>query len=325
MAVSIGDRFGGVIVDFIHGAEDSYIVYESRGRLLYQTTNNVPCLREAIDLFHEYMALAEFRLEGAYPAQSRNLIASALVRAFEAKSSDTVREAFRIVEEFIKANTPVQRVFGRASDFVVFMNGAGDIIWDYPHAPVELLPIIAEFEKSIRVAETVLRDDEQLAVKQILGNELTVAFRSAPSVAAPGDVFSASHDFIAKRIEAAVTSRYVIASLSAALVLGLLLTMAIAFPLTWIVADARVLAIGAMAGMIGACISVLQRSSSLTVTQFAPRSQVIFQAIVRMALGIVFGTLVVVAARGNIAFGAFRAQKGRTYSYWVWPPGSANG
>ncbi len=305
-SVSNGDTFDGMVVDFIYGADDNYIVFESQGRLLYQTTE-VPFGHQAIDAFRESMSRANSELEGAYWSQTRNLLGNALARAFDADSADAVSAAFRSVEKFITAHTPLRRLFGRTAAFVVFMDASETIIWDYPQVPAVLLPAIAEFENSIQVAATVLADGQQLAVKQILGNELTVAFRSCPNVAPLGEVFAASRDFIAKHVQASVTNSYVIASLIVAAIFGVCLLACITFPLIFIVHDARMLALGALAGMTGACISVLQRSSTLEVTPFAPKSQMIVQSVVRMALGIVFGTLVIIAVKGNVAFGTFKA------------------
>lgn len=307
MSVSNGDTFDGMDVDFIYGADDNYIVFESQGRLLYQTTDAVPFKRQALDAFREFMARAQSELEGAYWSQTRNLLGSALARAFDADSTDAVTAAFRSVEKFITAHTPLRRLFGRTPAFVVFMDATGMITWDYPQVPAPLLPAIAEFENSIQVAATVLADSHQLAVKQILGNELTVAFRSGPNVAPLSEVFAASRDFIAKHVQSSVTNSYVIASLIVAAVFGICLLACVTFPPTFIVHDARVLAFGALAGVIGACISVLQRSSTLVVTPFAPKSQMIVQSVVRMALGIVFGVLVIIAVKGNVAFGTFKA------------------
>jgi hypothetical protein len=307
-SLSAGDKYDGGVIDFIHGASDSFIVYESQGRLMYDLTHDVLHRALAMDAANDVMAVAEVQLEGAYAVRLKKLMGTALVRAFSARVPEDVQTAFTIVRAFIGAHGPVQRVFGRSREFVVFMDQSGRLMWDYPKLPNAMLPVIAEFERLNQVATNALSPTDDAALRQILGHELAIAFRTGDGVAIPSEVFSASREFISKRMEAAVSNHYVTASLCVAAILGVLLCVAIALPFTWLVSDARILAFGGLAGMIGACISVLQRSSTLGVTHFAPRSQVVTQAVVRMALGIVFGVIVVVAVRGDVAFGTFKSQ-----------------
>jgi hypothetical protein len=143
------------------------------------------------------------------------------------------------------------------------------------------------------------------AAQKMLGYELASALR-ASTPPAPTEVFSASRAFIGEKVGAAISNRYVMTTLLAALLLGLGLIGSVVFPLKWLVSDARMLSLGALAGMVGVCISLLQRSESLVATQFPTRLQITVQALVRITLGIVFGLLVVIAAKGNVAFGNFK-------------------
>jgi hypothetical protein len=308
MDVSVGDLFDKAKVDFIHGASDSYIVYDAQGTLLYQTDGTIAHQAEATAVCRQVLAIAEAELQGAYARQTRKLAGLALVSSFEAKSTDDVRAPFRPVEAFIEKNGPICRVFTRSRDFIIFLDKSGEVRCEYTNVSAGVSACIDEFERLNQAAATALSPADQLTLKQILGGELAAAFRAGETVASPVEVFSGSRGFIQRRLEAAVTNLYVISSLTFAGILGTMLALSIAFPLIGLVASARLLSVGALGGMIGAFISVLQRSGSLVVTQFAPRTQVISQAIVRLALGIVFGALVVIAVRGNVAFGTFRSE-----------------
>jgi hypothetical protein len=58
-----------------------------------------------------------------------------------------------------------------------------------------------------------------------------------------------------------------------------------------------------MGGVIGASISIIQRGGSLTVNPFVPVSHVVFQGLIRVLLGVIFGALLVIAAQANITLG----------------------
>lgn len=304
MSACVGGTFDGLTIDYLYGADKGYIVFESKGVLHFHTDDSLSFLREASDMLYTLSARVESDLGGAYWSTTRSLLGNALVQAFDATSAGGVAAAFKTVEDFITEHLPVQ-VFGRGTDYAVFMDKNGVVRWDYPAYPAALLPAITEFEKSMVVATTVMQDVHQKMAKQILGNELTVAFRSGANMPPLSEVFAASRDFIYKRVQATATNSYVAASLVAALGFGAVLLACIVWSPTRIVHQAHLLAVGALAGMIGASISVLQRSATLEITPFALKSQLGVQAVVRMTLGIIFGALTVIAVKGKVAFGAF--------------------
>jgi hypothetical protein len=306
--VRVGDILDSAVVEFIHGQRVDYIVYEFEGRLAYQAHDSVPYQLLATDRSDELMARSELVLKGAYSSAIKKLMAMALVRAFAANSEDCARKAFKSVEDFVDQNMPVGTVFGRTRDFIIFLDKNGELIADCRHLEDSRVPIVAEFERLKQLAAANLDGEDAAAVKRILGHEISSALRSTSATVVPSDAFAASREFIGQRLGADVSNGYVFATLIVAAVVGVPLLLAAAFPqwLQWLVSDARALALGAFAGLLGACISVLQRSGSLVLTQFPSKAQIVVQAIVRILLGVVFGTLVVIAVKGNVAFGTFK-------------------
>lgn len=304
--VAVGDTFDGLKIDFIYAATDQYIVFQSKDQLSYDY-DGVKFGREATAAFHERIARAEVRLEGAYRERRHQLLGDALVQAFDAEDVNDIAPCFVTFDEFLAANSPVQRVFARTDDFVVFLDRNGELVAEYPEAPKELLPATAEMEKSLQIAKTSLRPMDQPALRQILGNEMAVAFRygTAGNVA---ETFAASRAFIASRVQTRNSALYAVTSLGIAVVgaVVLLAVIANASALSWF-PNVRQCAIGALGGMTGAWISILQRSGSLQMPDFTPKPQVALQAAVRMILGILFGALVAIAVHGDVAFGSFKS------------------
>jgi len=63
------------------------------------------------------------------------------------------------------------------------------------------------------------------------------------------------------------------------------------------------ISLGAMGGVIGALVSILQRNRELKPEPFSSVSLLAFQGITRSLLGVIFGSLIVIAAKANIALG----------------------
>src|SRR5205814_1992842 len=61
--------------------------------------------------------------------------------------------------------------------------------------------------------------------------------------------------------------------------------------------------LGSVGGIIGATISIIQRGVTLTMNPFVPISHVVFQGTVRVGLGAIFGALLIVASKANLALG----------------------
>jgi hypothetical protein len=304
--VCIGDTYDNRVIDFIHGQRSDYIVYETAGRLAYEARDTVPNRRIATDRSDELMARSELVLKGANSASVKKLMAMALLRAFATDSEDRAREAFTPIEKFIDDNAPVGTVFGRTHDYIIFTDKHGELVAECPHLPEASVPLLAEFERLKQLASTNLRPEDTAAVQRILGHEISSALRNTSATLMPSEAFASSREFIGQRLGADVSNRYVFATLIAAALIGIMLLLAVAFPAKWLVNDARAVALGAFAGLLGVSISVLQRSGSLVLTQFPSKTQIAVQAIVRILLGVVFGVLVVIAVKGNVAFGTFK-------------------
>jgi len=300
--VVVGQRFRGSVVDHIHRGDRYYIVYEADDQLRsYHTASAPPFCRYASNLCHEYSVRAETKLEGMYERQLRRLLAVALVRAFDADSRENVEQAFMIIDEFIESKTPIVRVYARDLRFSVFMDHTQTLCWEYKLLPDMMLARVAEFERLNVTATAVLSGAELLAAKNILGNELAVALRNED--AASMGLFAASREFVKNRVESTLTNNYIIATLSAAVIVGVALAVPALLQPAFVTMPLRQLSTGALGGLIGATISLLGRSATLNISQFVSKRQIAAQAIVRIALGVVFGSLAFLAIKGNIVLG----------------------
>lgn len=247
--------------------------------------------------FYRLTTKSSARLKQAYARQVNGLIGSALAEALSSPEKADLRVPFKAVDEFIDDVGPIKYVFGASEQWVVFVDKAGEIVCDYPKVTDKAAPLITEFYRLRELGKSSLRHAEVGALTHILGTELSIALQRTPPVDT-SDAFVASRDFIQLRNESRMRIRYVSASISAALAFGLA---------AWAIVPDTALLVGCIGGIIGAAISVLQRSADLEIRRFLPATQVITQGAVRVTLGVLFGVLIVVASRAGVVSEAMAA------------------
>ena len=75
--------------------------------------------------------------------------------------------------------------------------------------------------------------------------------------------------------------------------------------LVGLTAQTRPILLAALAGGVGAVVSVLQRISSLEISPFAPLWYACLQGMARVVLGVLFGVFFALANKANLALGTF--------------------
>ena len=134
----------------------------------------------------------------------------------------------------------------------------------------------------------------------LLGKALFRALDSSPPEDGLDAVFGPVDDFVTERCEQPARLAYLLSFVKAAAILVGVLTVLLFF-----VGDAtgRDVLLGALAGALGATVSVAQRGKLLAVDTEAPEALVRLQAGSRAYLGAVFGAFLVVAVKADIVMG----------------------
>lgn len=292
---NVGDSIDNLRIKKIYAKEENAIVFESDHGLQYRVAQTSKAIDAIISEFHRVTMKAVAQLHGAYDREVDALIGAAFASAMALSDGADVTEPFKSVDRFIDDRTPVQQVFGRENGWIVYADKNGVAVLEYPELPAALTSIVGEFHRLAQLGRSSLASEEIAGLYQLLGTELAVALRTSPAPADLATAFALSRDLLKRKLEAHVRTDYTAASLVAAIVLG-----GVCAAIFW--TDAGLL-MGVTGGIIGAVISVLQRSATLEVQQFVPKSQVALQGAVRILLGILFGILLVGAARSGLALG----------------------
>lgn len=290
---SVGDTLKGVTIAMIVFQDSSAIVFaDAAGDISFY--HSLGARGDAVGVqFHRIVSKTIAKLRHAYRRAVTDLLATAIAESLNGKTDEGIRSAFAPVDAFIDNIT---HVFGYTDEWVVYLDAQDNLVCDYPTVTEQAAPLLTEFYRLQQLAESALEADENKALKKILGTELAIALQRTPAPE-PADAFSASRDYIQLRNESHMRAVYIFSSLAAAVIFGI--------AAYFIIHDDLGLLLGTVGGIIGAAISVLQRSATLEIRRFLPRGQVIMQGVVRITLGLLFGLLIVSASRANVALGSF--------------------
>jgi hypothetical protein len=312
------DRQGETITD-IYCQGYHWIVYTTgQGSISFDGDENYyPAA--AVEEFYRLRALATTTLKGAYRSDINNISIRALCSALQTGEGSDPHIPFEPLRRFIEAHGPIGEVFGSGKDFMVFVDKSGRVRIEYREISPEQASIIQEFKRLQNLAEASLPETYLNTARQILGDELSMAFRTKTPVDI-ASLFQSSREFIEKRAGAIVRSRYVLWNVVfAVILLVVLLVVDTFFPyedvgLRFSRPSIHDILVAAMAGSIGALVSVMQRGQTLEYQRFVTGAHMAFQGLVRIMLGIIFGGLAVIAVKAQIALGIIH---GNHYSIFI--------
>jgi hypothetical protein len=298
----IGDDIGGgKTIKFIYYASPQFIIYETSTRgLAYQIGDTSPKIPHVLAEFSRSDSAARRQLRNTSKKDYYNLAATCLNGALLSLEDDP-RDHFAALVKFAEERGPIEYIFGYGENFIVYLNNQPAIAYEYDEMPSCLIPVVAEFYRLQHIANCALQGVDKKEIASILGTELAAAFRSSGD-AAPALHFLSSREFITNRAEAVLRSAYVRSSVLSSIIVIMLLAVSTYF-LRKISGNAWLISFGALGGVAGATISIIQRGVTLTVNPFVPLPHVVFQGLVRVGLGGVFGVLLIVASRANLTLG----------------------
>ncbi len=304
---SVGDYLAGVKITHIYRSNKNFLICRNEsGEIGYRVKSaNDPKVARVLNEFERWGREYRSQLRGVFKPDFTNLIAScmasALTSAYSNNDGGDVKAHFEPMASFIAERGPIEYVYGYGSDFRVFLSKRGLVTYEHRQLPPRLIPAIEEFHRLQHIARASLQEADKREVTSILGADLANLFRS-PESADPSLFFFSSKDFITNRSEALLRSKYIRSSVLSALA-GLIIFTPAIYVMQQYSMEAWLILLGCVGGIIGATISIIQRGVTLTVNPFVPVSHVAFQGIVRVFLGVVFGSLLIVAAKANIALG----------------------
>jgi len=126
----------------------------------------------------------------------------------------------------------------------------------------------------------------------------------ADSAGEVDEVFKIVEDTVHYNAKAHQAFRYLMGAVSALGLFGVIEAV-FAYAFWDDVASTRSIVLAAVAGGIGAVLSVLQRLSSLDISPYAPLWYAFLQGMARVVLGVLFGVFFALANKANLVLGTF--------------------
>ena len=206
-----------------------------------------------------------------------------------------------------KTGQKISNILGQSSRACVYTTEDNHLRWEHfedgEDLPPELMPAVALFDCLMAdIARSVPRR-QQISTYHQLGKALFSILDTGPDHI---DCFDEVQAFIRAKAIQKARLVYIIASFCC----GLLFT-SIALPiLIWVSQpNASIAALGTLGGVMGALISVFQRSNNISVEPLAGVSYLVLQGAARTFLGVLFGLFFVCASQANLLLGLVSTQQ----------------
>ena len=182
---------------------------------------------------------------------------------------------------------------------IVYITDDPSVGWNYDHMPDRLRPGVAEFQALTALARFCLNKRLQAAAVEFLAPALYAALLT-PEPEDPRAAFKDARSYIERKTTERARIHYV---MFGGLFAALFLTLAYYGQLWWGSDIRGAVAIGMGAGAVGATISVIQRVWRLRIDPLESTFYVAAQGLVRIVLGAIFGAVLIILSKGNVAFG----------------------
>jgi hypothetical protein len=299
----VGDSISGEAITAIDFMHPQFLIFRNKVGDIGYVIKDVKSDRAQTE-FQRWKQKVDLELRGVFREQTNRLLASCLASyLLDEKGGDgEVEEYFEPLAKFMEAQNSVEYVYGRDSDWIVYLSNK-TVYYEYSKLPVSLVEAMTKFHRLWHVSLILLEEEDKAQVNSILGSELTWLFRSGQSSAATS--FNSSAEFLDDRKGAPARSYYILFSVASSFVL-LSMVGFVRYVLGRYGISSSFILSGCVGGIIGATISIIQRGVTLTVNPFLDKTHLVFQGLVRVFLGMIFGGLLVVASKANITMGILK-------------------
>jgi hypothetical protein len=203
-----------------------------------------------------------------------------------------------------KRGQTVTFVIARSAEVAVYVVEGDHLKFDtVTDAPTSReLEILKEYDRIYSYISLALQKDKALPLKIDLGGALFRAFSDKAATCPAADYFVDVAEHIQTRALDMARFVYVASGFTfALLVAGILLAIYVS---PWLPGNtARVMILGCLGGAIGSALSIFARSNSLQISPYKQRAFSAFQGMSRIALGVLFGFILVCCVKGNVLLG----------------------
>jgi hypothetical protein len=200
-------------------------------------------------------------------------------------------------------NVEIARIFGRGRDFLVYCDRAGRLAMHFNEPlPAYMRPALKEHRRLTAIAGVALSRLQREKARELIGAGLTHAFTAGTEKEAMDGMAPAKAFVESRAVDRARSNFLLIVTACAVMAFAALCFLKYRL----LPADGpgylRAILLGGMGGIVGAAISWVQRCGDVDINYYASRLHQTFHGAMRVMLGMVFGTVVVIVAESDFAF-----------------------
>lgn len=305
--ICVGDYINDDCVSKIFQSNPRAIVFLSDDFVTWVSVGDISKQRKFIAKLDFLLDKASGKFKGVHKFRIDMYKISILTSVFEVLRSGEEYDLGEVdgfvplveLERFICDNAEIKSVIDRSKDFVVWIDDGGEVAYETRSSKVFDSRIFTRLAELRSMGRVMLAGGKRTEFFLKLASSLVVAFRSGDDI---DGAFESAQAYLDKTLEAHASSRVVYSVLffSAALSLAVfscyLKFSSVSTP------NLNLFCIGLGGGLLGALMSVLQRSRDIKVGQFESTSLIVLQGLIRVGLGCCFGVVAIVASKSGIFF-----------------------
>jgi hypothetical protein len=292
----------GNVIGIVYSKGANFIVYGVKGR------GGVTCIWGGISpeqnaFVQKIIALgvkSVAKFKTIVPNEVDTLTAAAYQIVFNGDTGKSADLAIAQLEEYIQQAPEVKAVIAFSPHYSVWISGADRINYRYSSDMLGVEESVSEFTRIGALADAVLPQANKAAFNRQLGAALVMAFKLKPGKETR-EIFGPVELLIESILQNDLRIKYLmVTTLSVVILVSLAYAM---YALNFLPPSIRMALVSVSGGFVGALISVLERSSTLQGKVSESLNLIVFQGVLRILLGGIFGLTAYSAAQLNIAFG----------------------
>lgn len=288
------------------------VLYQSEDLLIYQSEESIsgfhfhwrnekPYQRERLTKYNLISNEVSARFKNLTPARINNLLSHAVKLVFIEEDEDTVQAALNNLSEEVKKTSAIKHALASTRNFAVGIDEHGELIYKIKSS-ADHQKSIAEFERLKSLADVLLSGKQKEKIYLRLGTTLCSALRLSDDNKSK-EIFQSTDELIHRAAKNILTINYIISvSLITSTILALLTPIYFITPHT---NPFKIATICICGGVLGAFISILERSKEIRISEFESQLLIIIQGIVRVAIGGIFGLIAYFASKSGLALTIF--------------------
>ncbi|GAB2197725.1 hypothetical protein [Sessilibacter sp. MAH4] len=283
----------------ILGREDDFIVFISDDNCIVWEHREIPeWAYVGIDEYEKINSKIPTFLGQIHKEEIKALMAACLLSVFRSKKHDEIdiKNCFDSAWSFIK-EIDKRKIIHAGTDYYLYENNERLLSICSKQKNINLDKAYLEALYLSQQAKYSLKFEQLSCANDLISRDLARFDASESDIS-----FNKSRSYIEKQIQESARVRYLIISMASALVICIITILAY-YNISNISEMVRQMLLCSIAGITGAVVSILQRNEEIRPEPFSSNLLFVFQGITRILLGVIFGSMVAICAKANIALG----------------------